>query len=198
MYRSRLRERPLEIRSTMTRLVRIVTSVALGALLLGCASPRPKPEWVAAPDADIAGQTTFGWEGGVGEQGRSILDSRIRDALRSELLAMGYVETPTAPDLVIDWDVVAHEQPPGSSPVSIGIGIGSWGSHVGGSVGASVPVGKPEAARVTNRITIRAVDSKDNREVWMGTTSTLGEAPDAARISTAIGELMQGFPPRRR
>jgi len=176
----------------------IAAAMALAALLLGCGSSRPKPEWVAVPDADIAGHATFGWEGGASEQPRSILDSRIRDALRNELLDKGYAESAEAPELVIDWNVVEHQDPEGSSPVSIGIGIGSWGSHVGGSVGASVPVGKPEAGRVTNRITIRAIDSKDNREVWMGTTSTIGEAPDAAQIRSAISDLMQGFPAKRR
>lgn len=181
----------------MTRFIRIAWFAVLSAALLGCAAPGPKPEWVEVPDADIAGQTTFGWEGGPSEQPRSILDTRIRDALRNELLGKGYAESAEAPDLVLDWDVVAHEELKGASPVSIGIGIGSWGSNVGGSVGASVPVGGGEDARVTNRITIRAISSKDNREVWMGTTTAIGEAPDASEVEAAVAGVIKGFPARR-
>jgi hypothetical protein len=49
------------------------------------------------------------------------------------------------------------------------------------------------------RLTIRAVDQKSNREVWLGTTTgDLGEGLDAGVVDKAVAGLAHGFPARRR
>jgi hypothetical protein len=49
------------------------------------------------------------------------------------------------------------------------------------------------------RITIRAVDVKSNREVWLGSaTRDVQEGLDAGVVEKAVAEVMEEFPERRR
>jgi len=176
-------------------------SVAIFALLLsmvGCAgNAQPKPQWSAAADVDIAAYSTFGWADGTHGPPVALLDNQVRDAVRAELQKKGYTEAAAAPDFLVDHESIEQETVQPANPVRIGIGVGSWGGHVGGSVGTSVGVGGKESVRQENRVTIRAVDPKLNREVWAGTTTTLDERPDANAVNQAVAGVMRGFPARR-
>jgi hypothetical protein len=182
----------------MNRLPHSLAFALLLALLLGCAGARPKPDWATAPDADIAALATFGWETPAREAPRTILAGQIREALAAELAEKGYVQSEDAPDLVIGYEIATQEAVQSKSPVTVGFGVGSWGSNVGGSVGASVPVGGKAEPRLENRVTIRAVDPQANRELWIGTTTTLDQTADAKAVASAIAGVMKGFPDRRR
>ena len=78
--------------------------------------------------------------------------------------------------------------------------MGSWGGNVGGGVSTSVPVGSERVTTTAEtRITIRAVDVKSNREVWLGsTTQDVQEGGDASVLEKAVAGLMDEFPARRK
>jgi hypothetical protein len=174
-----------------------IAALSLSLMLaVGCASSTDsKPTWTQAPEADIAGYTTFGWE--EDEAPATILDNQIRNAIRSDLVTKGYVESSDAPDFLIDHEAVEHDAVERGNPVRIGVGVGSWGGHVGGSVGTSVDVGDKDKVVQQLRLTIRAVDPDERREVWVGTTAPMNERPDASAVANAIGALLKEFPAKR-
>lgn len=172
---------------------------ALLFLLLGCAAGGgPKPEWATAPDADIAGLAQFGWGDAAGSRPLTVFETQVRNAVRAALLEKGYVESADAPDFLIGYEAVEYESTTRSPPVSIGIGVGSWGGNVGGSVGTSVGLGGKTTEHLQQRLTLRAVDAARTAELWIGTTGVLTEQPDAAAIERAVAAVMRGFPARRR
>ena len=176
-------------------------------LLLGCASGGAwQTESTAAPGADLAAYATFGWlpAGGAGEGATepplSISAANVQDAIRAQLVEKGYREVAEDPDFRVGFETTAHVQEKASHPVRIGVGVGSWGGPVGVGVGTSVPVG-PEGVETTRetQLTIRAVDPKTDREVWVGTaTGSSEQGLDAAVAEQAVAGTLAGFPARRR
>jgi Domain of unknown function (DUF4136) len=166
--------------------------------LLGCESSAPKTDSMTAPGSDVPGYTTFGWASTGAQAPMTILDTNIHDAIRAQLLAKGYVEADEAPDFRVAFDVSAYETTKKSSPMRIGVGVGSWGGNVGGSVGTSVPVGGGGGEATTNRLTIRAVDAKSTKEVWVGTTiSDIKQGLDRNAVDQAVAATLKSFPRRR-
>jgi len=175
-------------------------------LLLGCATGAPtKTESTTAPGADLAAYTTFGWQldsesPSTSHPPLSIADANIRNAIRAQLIEKGYREVAQQPDLRISFETAAYIAEKVKSPVRIGVGVGSWGGNVGGGVSTSVPVGPEGVVSAQEaRLTIRAVDPKSNREVWVGTTtgvSTQGLATGA--VGNAVADTLAEFPARRR
>lgn len=179
-------------------------AVGLLVVLQGCASPAEKPDSVIAPGSDIPAYTTFG----VRTAGStattttpvSILDTNIHNAVRTQLLQKGYREAADKPDFVVTYDIAPYEvEKKSSPPVSIGIGVGSWGGNVGGGVGTSVGVGGGTSTEsAMNRLTIHAADATNNKEVWVGTTTAeIKQGLDASAVDKAVAGTMAGFPARR-
>lgn len=177
---------------------RFLAALALLVFLAGCAgSGQPEPVWTSAPDADVSVFSTFRLPKASQGQPASILDTQVRAALREQLLAKGYVESQDEADLLVEYQPVAYEETPGSSPVTIGIGMGTWRRNVGGSVGTSIPVGGRSDDRISHRLAIRAIDTVNERELWIGTTTTVDRGADAGDIDRAVAGVMRGFPARR-
>jgi len=179
--------------------VRRLLFVGLLFTVVGCASSnQPKPEWTTATGSDIPAAATFGWIDEFSAAPSSILDNQISNALRNEFKKKGYVESSDAPDFVVSYETIEIEKVKESNPVRIGIGVGSWGGSSGGSVGSSVDVGGDAEVLLQNQLVVRALDPDTDQEVWIGTTTTFDEHPGDAVINTAVADLMQGFPARRR
>jgi len=181
-------------------------AIVLLVVLLGCAGgSTSKPESAVAPGADFAAYQTFGWQSASGgpihsEPPPSIRDAGIYQAIRTQLIEKGYRETEGEPDFRISYETESYTTERQSSPVRIGVGVGSWGGNVGGGVGTSVPVGSQGvvATRET-RLTIRAVDPNTNRELWIGTTTgDLGQGLDSGVVEKAVASTMKEFPSRRK
>jgi len=175
--------------------------------LLGCASGAPsKRESVTASGADLAGYASFGWQSAsespsTSHPPLSIADSNLHNAIRAQLIQKGYREVADEPDLRISFETAAYvAEKVSKSPVRIGVGVGSWGGPVGGGVGTSVPVGREGVVGVQEtRLTIRAVDPKSNREVWVGTsTGELTEGLDSGAVEKVVAGTMAEFPDRRK
>ena len=175
-------------------------------VLLGCATGAPaKRESVTAPGADIAAYSSFTWASAsespsASQPPLSIFDANIHDAIRKQLIEKGYREVEDEPDFRIGFETAAYIAEKVSNPVRIGVGVGSWGSNVGGGVSTSVPVG-PEGvvSAQETRLSIRAVDQKSNREVWVGTaTGGITEGLDAGAVEKVVSRTMAEFPDKRR
>lgn len=179
--------------------IRTLTMSALLVSMLGCAAgTQPKPDWTEAPGADIPAYSTFGFATAPGDAPLTILESQVRNALRAELTKKGYVESADAPDFVVSYSSEGYETAKRSSPLSIGIGVGSWGGNVGGGVGTSVPIGGgKESLSLQNRLTIRAVDPATNREIWIGTSTTFDQAADTRVVERVVAGTLKGFPAKR-
>lgn len=183
---------------------------AIGLLLplvLGCAGAgRWQTESATAPGADFAGYASFAWlaagdrREGAGEAPLSIADANVRNAIRAQLIEKGYREVAAHPDLRIGFETSTRAREKTNEPVRIGVGVGSWGGNVGGAVDASVPVGSERVTTVAEtRITIRAVDPKHDREVWIGTsTGEVRQGLDAEAVEKAVAAVLDEFPARRR
>lgn len=183
------------------RPLRIAALAAMLALLaVGCASAPPEPESMRAADVDFSAFRTFGWApsqgAGGSEQPLQLLDQNLRKSIAEELGRRGYVPAGDAtPELLIAYRTASKEQVE-SSPVRIGIGVGSWGGSGGASVGAS-------SSSLRNyregTLVIHAVDAARNLEVWQGRISgklTDGSLEPAA-IQRAVAAAMRDFPSRQ-
>jgi hypothetical protein len=182
------------------------SAVALLFVSLGCASGSgSKTETGTAAGADVPAYTSFGWlpasdEAAAADQPASLQDENIRSAIRKQLIEKGYSEATGKPDFLVGFATeTVTEEKKKESPFRIGVGMGTFGGPVGVGVGTSAPVGSGSvvATRET-RLTIRAVDPKDDREVWVGTTGGIEQGLDAGAVEKTVAGTMKGFPARRK
>ena len=182
------------------------SAVALLFALLGCATGAPSQQKsVTAPGADIGAFATFDWQlpsasPGAAHPPLSIADANIQSAIRKQLVKKGYRETEYQPDFRVGFETAAYIAEKTSNPVRIGVGVGSWGGNVGGGVSTSVPVG-PEGvvSAQETRLTIRAVDPKSNREVWVGSATGDGNLGlDAGAVEKTVAATLADFPAKRK
>ena len=174
--------------------------------LLGCATgTSSKPEWVTAAGVDLAAYASFGLQSSSedatgADQPQSILDATIRNAIRTQLIEKGYREVEASPDLLIGYAAAPYLREKSSNPFRINVGVGSWGGNVGSSVDTSIPVGREGVVTTSeSRLTIRAVDPRGKREVWVGTTAgDFEQGLDTGLVEKAVAGVLDGFPARRR
>jgi hypothetical protein len=106
----------------------------------------------------------------------------------------GYVETDQNPGLRVAWETAADERLK-SNPFRIGVGLGSFGSNVGGSVN----VGSPSVQSYREgRLIIHVMDAAANRELWFGSIagSIENSRLDADAVARAVSLAMQDLPAR--
>lgn len=180
-------------RAATTAWIRNLAVAAALSALLGCAGARPKPEWATAPGTDLAQLSSYAWSDASAGGPRSVLHSQARNAIRAELETRGYEESSGTPDFLVSHEVVEYERGQRSSPVRIGIGLGSWGRRVGGSVGTSVGVGGGDPGE-SYRLVVRAIDPEQNQELWVGGTTSFEMPADEQVIRKAVTGVMRGFP----
>ena len=176
--------------------------IALGLAILaaGCASQAPQPTSMRDPQADFSAYETFalkdGPSGDASSQSVSIVEGYIRAAITAELKGKGYVEAAagTEPDLRIEYEA-ASEKKLKNNPFRIGVGVGGYGSNVGGGVG----VGSSSVKNVTEgTLVIHAIDPVRKTEVWQGRASReLGKGNiEPAVVQAGVAELLRDFPAR--
>ncbi len=174
-------------------------ALIVSALLAGgCTSPSsPERESQTAPDANFAAYRTFGWQpppAASSDEPMRLLDSNIRTAIGAEMTSRGYTEVKDDPELWVAYETAADERLK-SSPFRIGIGLGSFGSNVGGSVN----VGSPSVQSYREgRLIIHVVDAAANRELWFGSIAGSMDKRklDAATVARAVALAMQDLPAR--
>lgn len=180
---------------------RIVGFVGALALVAGCASGGWKSESSTAPDTDLAAYASFGWlTEAATEAPLSVADAKLRKAIHDQLVAKGYREDQTNPDLRIGFATESHPREKSTPPMRVGVGMGNWTGPIGTSVGTSVPVGKEKVTTVSEtRLTIRAVDPNGDRELWVGSASgEVSEGSDESTLDKAVAAALDGLPARSR
>ena len=167
-------------------------------LLAGCTTPpRPDHQSQTAPDANFAAYRTFGWQpppAASSDEPLRLLDTNIRTAIRAEMTKRGYTEVQDDPQLRVAYETAADEKLK-SNPFRIGIGLGSFGSNMGGSVN----VGSPSVQSYREgRLIIHVVDAAANRELWYGSIAgSIGKGSlDADAVARAVALAMQDLPAR--
>jgi hypothetical protein len=178
--------------------IRRAGMLLLLATLAACTTP-PAPDHQSqiAPDADFSAYSSFGWQpppAGSADEPARLLDTNIRNAIRAEMTRRGYVETDQNPDLRVAWETAADERLK-SNPFRVGIGLGSFGSNVGGSVN----VGSPSVQSYREgRLIIHVMDAAANRELWFGSIAGSIEKSrlDADAVARAVALAMQDLPAR--
>ena len=119
---------------------RLFVITALAWLAAGCATPPTEPVSMRDPAVNFGAFKTYSWNAGAptSDQPLRLLDQNIRAAISAEMQRRGYVESADHADLLIAYET-ASAQKVKSNPVRIGVGIGGWGSNVGGSVNGGSP-----------------------------------------------------------
>nr|WP_276611231.1 DUF4136 domain-containing protein [Thioalkalivibrio sp. XN8] len=120
-----------------------------------------------------------------------MLGQRLRAEVLEGLQARGYTIDPAQPDCLVHGVVFTGVRP--GSPVSVGIGAGSWGGNVGGSVGVSLPLG---GSRTTGNLAIDIIDVAANAEIWRGTLESAFPTPepDTAQLAAAVQQVLASVP----
>jgi len=173
--------------------------LSLLASLTACTTTSPPShQSQTAPGVDLARYSTFSLSPPAGAAEADVplrmLDVNIRNALNAEMTKRGYREEQANPDLRIDYETAAQDKVK-SSPVRIGIGMGSWGGNVGGSVGVS---SSSVQSYQEGRLIIHIADTAKNQEVWNGTVSGKVDRSklDADSVARVVALAMEGFPAR--
>lgn len=173
-------------------------ALILVVLLAGCTTPTPPDhQSQTAPDANFAAYRTFGWQpppAASSDEPLRLLDTNIRTAIRAEMTKRGYTEVQDDPQLRVAYETAADEKLK-SNPFRIGIGLGSFGSNMGGSVN----VGSPSVQSYREgRLIIHVVDAAANRELWYGSIAgSMGKGKlDADAVARAVALAMQDLPAR--
>jgi hypothetical protein len=179
------------------------SAVAVLWLVLACASGgSPKTDVTIAPDADVAAFASFSLQSAGGSASEasaplSIADANVQKAIRERLVLKGYREVATNPDLIIRFETAAYVAEKVKSPMRIGLGVGSFGGPVGVGVGTSAPVGGGVTTAQETRLTIRAIDPQQNKELWVGTTTGIQtQHLDASGAALAVADTLAEFPAR--
>jgi hypothetical protein len=176
--------------------------IALGAtgLVAGCASNPPAPQSMRDPQANFAAYETFALTTGAGADKAgpsvSIVEGYIQNAIVGEMKRKGYVEAAAGatPDLRVEYEAAKAEKLK-NNPFRIGVGVGSYGSNVGGAVGAS----SPSVKNVTEgTLVVHVIESARNAEVWRGSASReLGKGNiDQAKVDVVVAEVLADLPAR--
>jgi hypothetical protein len=176
------------------------TSLGTASLLAGCASTPAEPQTMRDPQANFAAYETFALTTGAGADQAapsvSLVEGYIRNAIAGELKRKGYVEAAAGatPDVRIEYEAAKAERLK-NNPFRIGVGVGSYGSNVGGSVGASTP----SVRNVTEgMLVVHVIESARNAEVWRGSASReLGKGNiDQAKVDVVVAEVLADLPAR--
>ena len=190
--------------------------LALPALLFGVGCMSLEPIEVSVdhdPKASFQGLKTYAWmarpapKPGEEEIYTPQLKSNVERAVVRELKRRGFTQTSSNPDFLVGWYAAINDA----------VETSSVGSYYGYAEGAGWDARYSRGGRqyVSGGVRLRryeyekgslivdVVDPKTKRPIWRGTASAevfpdWSEGKRRARIDTAIGMLLQEFPPKKK
>jgi hypothetical protein len=176
----------------------IVLSLSVLALS-GCAASIPPVEVTRFHLGQQPASGPAVIEAAEGQNATNLEFGTYAAAVSRELIRLGYpVEGKAAYRVVLGFERT-ERQVAKRSPVTIGIGGGSFGGGLGIGVGTSFGVGKSTSALMLTRLSVQMKRTSDGVVVWEGRAET--EAPanaPAAQPGLAADKLaralFQGFP----
>ena len=184
-------------------------AVAALALSAGCVSPWTVDHF-EAPEADVAGRSSFAWTGGdivaPLAQGPGVpaeIESRVRAVVIGELVRKGYVESPdrARADMLVSFQVAGSRQTVVADERRVGAPSPNQVLTPGG-------MPQPAASELPRMQTIRegtvivfVEDPASGKLVWRGSVAAEGRTSSdegALRQITDIARhIVQEFPARR-
>ena len=126
-------------------------------------------------------------------------DRRIRSSISTVLKEKNMTSVKTSPDFLVSYQV-SLETKQRTSTMSIGVGLGRWGSSGGVSVGGSAPVASTSTPYQVGTLFIDVLNPANNELLWRGTGSATlddGATPEQqnANMLEAVRKIMENFPP---
>jgi hypothetical protein len=176
--------------------MRILVPALAVSLLSGCAATIPSVDVTRFHNGQVPGGSAIQVAPLAGEDGASIEFRTYAIAVGRELTRLGFGEAANGPLVAeVGYDRTTRERAAGRSPISIGIGGGSFGRNVGIGVGTSIGVGgKRSRDIVVTRLDVRLKRRSDNQVVWEGRAQTEAAAnAPAAQPGLAAEKLSRAL-----
>ena len=176
----------------------------LGALALaGCATTRPVEVTRFHLEQPIARGTIDVQPLAAG--GPASLEFKTyAAAVQGELLRIGYTAAPSGADArylaTVNFVRTSRGTVDLGPPVTLGLGVGSFGRHVGGGVGGGIGIGKHRTKElITSELSVRITDRTTGSAIWEGRAQLDGavgseEASPSATAAKLARALFKGFP----
>jgi len=170
--------------------------MAMGAALLVGACSGISTTTDYDPQVDFSGFSTYDWvdseQGGVD----NITSSRIRQSVDGAMVAKGFSQSSSNPDLAISYQVPTQER---TSFTTInsgwggGYGWGGWGMGMGTST-------TTQQNWTEGSLILAMFDNSTKNMVWTGTATTDlddNRTPQERQelVDQAVGKLFEDFPP---
>lgn len=175
--------------------------LAIAVFAAGCGGTSSTVDY--NPDTNFAEYRTYNWvpagsSEAAGAASDQLIDSRIRNAVESELTARGMskVDLPQA-DMAVGYQVTSQDNV-SYNTVSSGWG-GGYGrrGRVGWGVGSSTTY---ETTYTDGTIILALFDNSERELIWQGSaTSTLDPGASAGerteQVQKAVAKMMEEYPP---
>ena len=186
----------------MKRLALAITALALAALV-GCVAPVGPVQVTRFHAADVSplGKGAIAVEPAPGSDGNSLEWQTYSAAVTRQLVLLGYTEARPGSGGQVALVRLSRRtlEPPGSSPVSVGVGgsTGSYGSGVG--LGVGINLSPKPAAEVATDLSVSIRDRTSGATLWEG-RATFVVSSKSPLATTALGApkmsqaLFAGFP----
>jgi hypothetical protein len=167
----------------------------LAALAGGCVTPTIGYDYDRS--ASFSRYHTYAWASAAQETtgdrrlDSSLLDSRIRGAIDTQLRAKGYLATVTSPDFIVAYHVGMKDMLKGASTQKY-IGDRAHGTFT--TITDIQPYNE-------GTLLIDILDAKSRHLIWQASAradidQSLGPAERDARVSAVIGAMVSHFPPQ--
>ncbi|HYA46771.1 MAG TPA: DUF4136 domain-containing protein [Burkholderiales bacterium] len=173
-------------------------SVAIGIVMLGCATP-PVVTFDYDTGADFAALKTFNWMPATGNAAADeLLVKKIRNTVDVQLQAKGRMPAADNPDFLIAMQLSGKTTYGGSTGVGVSVGI-----PVGRAGRVSVGGGQSKAhEKKEGTLVLDFMDAKAKSLLWRATASAAvspGASPEEQqqRINEVVAEMLSHFPPRK-
>lgn len=189
----------------------LALQAAILILLAGCASPWAVDEF-EAPEADVAGRTSFTWKSGdvatgvpVGAKLSAELDARLRIAIVDGLLGRGYVQSAGSgqTDMLISYQLAGSQKFVIAEDRRVGAPLPTEVLDPGGATlpPASATAVPEEQTLRQGSLIVFADDPATGRLLWRGRIDSEGRVTSREAGMRTLVEMAKRivaeFPPRR-
>ena len=183
----------------------ILTAIIFITFTAACSSVNVKQDY--DPSTNFSRLRTYAWQSDAQKEtsnvlaNNSLIDSRIRNAVNSSLIAQGYreVEKKKA-DFLVTYHYRIDEKTETRDKVRTGIGFGTGSRGTFSSIGISFGAGEREYEQGT--LVVDLIDPKTEKLYWRGfTRQRLIWQSDPKKSTTKINKtveaILKEFPPKK-
>ena len=186
----------------MRRMLLLIASGSALALA-GCATTRPVEVTRFHLNQPI-GRGTIDVQPLAGAGPASLEFKTYAAAVQGELLKLRFTapggDTPGQYLATVDFRRTSRGVIDQGPPVTLGLGVGGFGRHVGGGVGGGIGIGKHRRKElIASELSVRITERASGSTIWEGRAQQDGaldakEASPAATAGKLAAALFKGFP----